>query len=119
MSVEDPRTLLAFLAAVFRPPASSAFGKLSCELLPFPTLIVCTLSNPASTVVLAAQIPHHNSCPVLHILAMVSNCEFLDERENVEVIWEEVFLFFGIAGGSNGRGRGWRVWIVVIHIEKV
>jgi hypothetical protein len=50
---------------------------------------------------------------------MVSNCEFLDERENIEIVWEEVFLFFGIAGRSNGRGRGWRVWIGVVHIEKV
>jgi hypothetical protein len=104
MSVKDPGALLAFLAAVFRPPATSAFGKLSCELLPFPTLVVCTLSNPASTVVLTAQIPHHNSCPVLHILAVVSDGKFLDERENIEVVWEEVFLFFRITGGSNWRG---------------
>lgn len=119
MSVEDPGALLAFLAAVFRPSASPAFGKLSCELLPFPTLVVCTLSNPASTVVLAAQISHHNSCPVLHILAVVSDCEFLDKREDIEIIWEEIFFFLGIARGSNGRGRGWRVWVVVVNIEKM
>ena len=81
MPMEDPGALLAFLAAVFRPSAPPAFGKLSGELLPFPTLVVCTLSNPAAAVVLAAQIPHHNSCPVLHILAVMSDCEFLDERK--------------------------------------
>jgi len=105
MPVEHPSTLLAFLAAVLRPPASATFGKLPCELLPFTTLIVCTLSDPTTAVVLAAQISHHNSCPVLHVLAVVSDSKLLDERENVEVVWEEVFFFFGIAGGGRG-GRG-------------
>jgi hypothetical protein len=35
---------------------------------------------------------------------MVPDREFLDKRENVEVVWEEVLFFFGIAGRSNGRG---------------
>ena len=78
VAVENPGTLLALLAAVFRSPASSALGKLSCELLPFPALIVCTLPNPTPTIVLAAQISHYNSCPVLHVLAMMADSEFLD-----------------------------------------
>jgi hypothetical protein len=104
MTVEDPCTFLTFLAAVLRSPASSAFGKLPCELLPLPTLVVRTLPYSTPTVVLAAQIPHYNSSPVLHILTVVSNCEFLDEREDIEVVWEEVFFLFRIAGGSDRRG---------------
>ena len=118
VAVENPGALLALLAAVFRSPASSALGKLSCELLPFPTLVVCTLPNPAPTIVLAAQISHDHSCPVLHVLAVVPNREFLDKRENVEVVWEEILFFFGIAGRGNGRGRR-RVWVVVVNIEEV
>jgi hypothetical protein len=37
-------------------------------------------------------------------LAVVSNCEFLDKWEDVEIVWEKVFFFFGIAGRSNRRG---------------
>jgi hypothetical protein len=94
MPVEDPCTFLAFLAAVFCPPAPSAFRKLPCELLPFPTLVVCTLPYSTPTIVLAAQIPHYNPSPVLHVLTVVSNCEFLDKREDVKVVREEVFFFF-------------------------
>jgi len=102
--MEDPGTLLAFLAAVLGPPASPTFGKLSCKLLPFPTLVVCALSYSTPAIILAAQIPHHNSSPILHILAVVSNCEFLDERENVEIVWKQVFFFFGVARRGNRRG---------------
>jgi len=48
VAVENPGALLAFFAAILRPSASSALGELSCEFLPLPTLVVCTLSySPA------------------------------------------------------------------------
>lgn len=102
MSVEDPRTLLTLLATVFRPPASPALGELPCELLPFPALVISTLSYSAAAIILPAQIPHHHSSPVLHILAVVADGKFFDKREDVEIVGEEVFFFFGFAGGGCG-----------------
>jgi len=88
MAVVDPGTLLALLTAVFRSTTSAAFCKLSCELLPLPTLIVGTLSDAPFGVILAAQVTHYYASPVLHILAMVTNSELLDQWENVEIIWK-------------------------------
>lgn len=107
MPVKHPSTLLAFLAAVLRPPASATLGKLACELLPFPALVVCTLSDAPTAVVLAAQVAHHHASPVLHVLAVVSDRELFDQRENVEVVWEQVLFLFGIAS-RGGAGRGSR-----------
>jgi hypothetical protein len=98
MPVENPGTLLAFLAAIFCPPTSAAFGKLPGEFFPFSALIVCTLSDPATAIVLAAQITHDNSGPVLHILTVMSDSKFFDEREYVEIVWEKVFFLLRIAG---------------------
>ncbi len=103
MPVEHPGTLLALFAAVFRPPAPPAFGKLASELLPLPTLVVRTLPYPVSAVVLAAEIPHHDASPVLHVLAVMPDRELLNKREDVEVIWEEVFFFVRVTRGRCGR----------------
>lgn len=98
MAMEDPRTLLALLAAIFRPPASSTLGKLPCKFFPFPTLVISTLPYPSTRIILPAQVPHHNASPVLHILTMVSDCKFLDQGEDVEVIWKEIFFFLRVTG---------------------
>lgn len=99
MPVEDPGGFLAFFAAILRPPASSAFCELAGELLPFPALVICTLSNAPTGIILAAQISHYNASPVLHVLTVMADCELFHKGEDVEVVWEEVFFFFGIAGG--------------------
>lgn len=54
VAVKGPRTLLAVLAAVLRPPTPSALGKLPCIFLPLPTLVVCALTDAASRIVFAA-----------------------------------------------------------------
>lgn len=96
MTVKDPGVLLAFFAAVFRPPAPTAFGKLTRVLLPFATSIIRTLANAASTVVLSTQISHDNPCPMTHVRGMVAHCELLNQGEDVEIIRQQVFLFFGV-----------------------
>ena len=104
MPMENPSALLAFLAAVLRPSAPSALGELPRELFPFPALVVGAVSDSASAVVFPAEVTHYYASPVLHVLAVVTDGELLDEREDVEVVWEEVFFFFGVAGGGNRRG---------------
>ena len=86
MAMIYPCTLLTILAAVLRPPTASTLCKLSCEFFPLSTLIVCTLSDPTSGVIFAAQIPHDHAGPVLHVLAVVSDSKFFNQRENVEIV---------------------------------
>jgi len=118
MSVEDPSTFLALFAAVLRPPTPSAFRKLPCKLLPFPTLIVCTLPYASSWIIFPAQVPHHNPSPVLHILTVVSYCELLDQWEDVKIIWQKIFFLFRIAGRDCGwRRRWWREWATFIDVK--
>ena len=97
VSVEHPRALLAFLAAVLGPPAPSALGKLPGELLPLAALVVGTLPYAASGVILAAKVAHHDPGPVLHVLAVVPDSELLNQREDVEVVRLEVFLLLRVA----------------------
>lgn len=54
VSVKNPRTLLTLLTAVFGAPTPPAFGELPCVLLPLPTLIISTLPDASSRIVLAA-----------------------------------------------------------------
>jgi hypothetical protein len=61
---------------------------LPCEFFPFPTLIVRALSYSTTAIIFSTQISHYNSSPILHILAVVANCEFLNEREDIEVVWQ-------------------------------
>ena len=98
MPVEYPGTFLTLLAAVFCSSASPAFGELSCELFPFPALVICTLSNAATRIILAAQIPHYYPSPVLHILTVMANSELFDQRENIKVVRQHILLFLRVAG---------------------
>lgn len=101
--MERPGTLLTLFAAVLCSAAPTALSKLPCEFLPFPALVVGTLSNATTGIVLAAQVTHNNSGPVLHIRAVVSNSELLYERENVEIIRKKVLLFELLILGILGR----------------
>lgn len=89
----NPRALLTFFTAVLCPPAPSAFGKLPGVFLPFAALIIRALPNATTSVVFAAQVPHDNSSPVLHVLGMMSHREFFDQGEDVEVVWLEILIF--------------------------
>jgi hypothetical protein len=94
VSMEYPCTLLALLAAVFRSTAPPALCELSLELLPPPALIVGTLPNATARIVFPAQVPHHDTCPILHILGMVANREFFHQWEDIEIIRQEIFFLF-------------------------
>jgi hypothetical protein len=96
MAVESPSTLLALFAAVLGPPASAALGKLTGVLFPLATLVVCTLADASTSVVLAAEVSHNNTSPVLHISAVVANCELLNKWEEVKVVGEQILLIVGV-----------------------
>lgn len=93
MAVESPCAFLAFLTAVFGTPATAALRKLPCVLFPFAALVVGTLTDASPGVVLSAQVSHNHTGPVLHVCAVVPDCELLHEGEYVLVVGEEVFLF--------------------------
>ena len=86
MTVEGPSTLLAFFAAVFGAATSTTLSKLASVLLPLAALIVSTLSNASSSVILSTQISHDDTRPVLHIGAVIAHGELFDQREEVEII---------------------------------
>lgn len=94
MPMVHPRGFLTVLTAVLGATTSSAFGKLSLEFFPFATLVVCALADPAARLVLAAQIPHHHACPVSHVFRVVTDGEFLHQREDVHIVREEILVFF-------------------------
>lgn len=109
--MEGPGALLTLLAAVLGPAASATLGKLSCKLLPLAALVVGTLANATSGIVLAAQVSHNNSGPILHVRAVVSNRELFNQREDVEVVGEEIFLLVLFLG----RGLG----LDIVAIEQL
>lgn len=93
VAVERPRTLLAFLAAVLGASASAAFGELASVFFPLAALVVGTLADAASRVVLPAQVPHDDASPVLHVGAVMSDGELFDQGKDVEIVWKkELFL---------------------------
>ena len=92
MTVIRPGALLTLLAAVLCSAAPAALSKLPREFFPFTTLVVSTLPDAAAGVVLPAEIAHYNSGPVLHIRAMVSYCEFLNQGEDVKIVWQKIFF---------------------------
>jgi hypothetical protein len=94
MPMVDPRHLLAVLAAVFRPAASSTLSELARELLPLAALVVGALSNAALGVILPAQVSHYHSRPVLHVVRVVANRKLLNQREYVKVVRLQI-LFHG------------------------
>ena len=72
---------------------------MSSVLFPLSALVISTLTNASPCVVLPAQVPHNNPGPVLHVSAVVPDRELLDQREDVKVIREEVFLFVLVIDG--------------------
>lgn len=81
-----PRLSLAFLAAVFRPATSPALGKLPHVLLPPTAFIPRALPNATFRLILAAEIPHHHACPILHVFRVMTNSKLFDQRRYVIVI---------------------------------
>jgi hypothetical protein len=108
VAVVHPRGLLAVFAAVFGATAAPTLGKLSLELLPLATLVVGTLTDATSRLVLAAEISHDNARPVLHILRVVSNGELLHQGEDIDIVGEQVLVF---VLGHLDRGRRIGVFI--------
>ena len=92
VAVEYPRILLAILAAILRATATSTFGKLTRELLPFAALIVRALPYATSIIVFAAKVPHDDPGPMLHIGRMVADGELLDKGKDIKIIWKQVFF---------------------------
>ena len=88
MAVVHPRGFLAILAAILGTTASTTFSKLSLEFFPFAALVVCALADAAAGLILTAEIPHHHTCPILHIFGMVADGEFLNQWEDVDIIRE-------------------------------
>lgn len=86
VTVIGPRCFLAVLAAILCAAATAAFRKLPLELLPLPALVIGTLANPTSRLVLAAEISHNNRCPVLHVFRMVPDRELLDQWKDINVV---------------------------------
>lgn len=112
MAVEDPSVLLTLLTAIFRATAPTAFGKLPCPLLPLAASVIRTLADPAASIIFAAEIPHHDTSPVLHVLGMVAYRELFNKRENIEIIGEQVFFAFRLV-----HSEGFAVWSVVKHLQ--
>lgn len=94
VTMVDPGALLTLLAAVLCPATAATFGKLSSEFLPFPTLVIGTLTNAAPGIILSTKISHDNAGPVLHVLGMVTHRKLLNKGENIEIIRLKVFLEF-------------------------
>src|ERR1700760_1094224 len=92
MSMVQPSALLALFAAILGSPATSALGKLSCELFPLAALVVRALSDTSAGVVFAAEISHDYSGPVLHVRRVMANRKLLDQGENVEIVILGVLL---------------------------
>lgn len=86
MPVEGPCTLLTIFTAVFCPSTTPTLSELPRVFLPFPTLVVCALTDAASRVVFAAQIPHNDTCPILHVGAVEAHSELLDQWKDVQVV---------------------------------
>jgi hypothetical protein len=103
--MEGPRALLAFLTAIFGPPTPTALGKLAGEFFPFATLVVGTLPYTSSRIVFPTEVPHDDSCPVLHISTMVSHGELFDEIEDIEVIRQKIFLLQWLLNHGFGKDR--------------
>ena len=92
MSRDLTYLLLTLLAAVLGTAATSALGKLPRVLLPLSTLVVGALSDATPRVVFPAQVAHHHARPVLHVRGVVADRELLNQREDVVVVRELVFL---------------------------
>lgn len=105
VAVIDPSIFLTVLAAIFGAPAASTLGKLASIFLPFATLIVRTLADPSTRVVFAAQISHHYAGPILHILRVMTYGKFLDQREDVEIVGQQILFGNGFIQRQNVSAR--------------
>jgi hypothetical protein len=79
MSVIYPCILLALFAAVLGASTPPALCKLAGILLPFAALIVGALPNAALRVVLAAQIPHNHTSPILHFRGVMPDGKLFNQ----------------------------------------
>lgn len=86
VAMVNPRSFLAVFAAVLGAAAASALGKLALEFLPLAALVVRTLTNAASRLILAAEVSHDHAGPVLHVLRVVPNGELLNQGEDIDII---------------------------------
>jgi hypothetical protein len=111
--MESPCTLLALFAAVFGSSASATLGKLTSVLFPFAALIVSTLADASTGVVLAAEISHNHTSPVLHISTVVTNCELLNKWEKVEIVVKQILFVVSIFVVNL------RNFILLIHSRRV
>lgn len=102
VAVVDPRSLLTVFAAILGAAAATAFGELALEFLPLATLVVGALADAASRLILAAEVSHDNAGPVLHVLRVVPNGELLNQREDINIIRQQVLV---LLLDLNGRRR--------------
>ena len=110
-----PGVLLALFAAVFGSTASPTFGELPSPLLPFAALVESALTDTTARVVFSTKIPHDHAGPVLHIVRVMSDGEFFDEGEDVEVVLEQVLLIITFVSLALIAGRR----IVVQQLQMV
>ena len=91
--MEGPCALLALFAAVLGSAAPAALSKLPRKLFPFAALIVGTLSDPTPSIIFPAKIAHYDASPVLHVSAVIPDCELLYKRKNIEIVWQKILFF--------------------------
>lgn len=89
-----PRGFLTIFAAVLGAAATATLGKLSLELFPFTALVVCALPNATSRLVLAAEIPHDDASPVLHVFGVMTHRKLFHQGEDVDIVRKHVLLLF-------------------------
>ena len=52
----------------------------------------------------------------MHILAVMSDCELLDQREDVEVVGKKILFLLRVAGGWGG-GCGGEGFVAIEEVE--
>lgn len=108
----------SYLAAIFGPTTTSAFRKLTRKLLPLAALIVGTLANPTPSIVLATQVAHHYTRPVLHILGVTAHCKLLNQRENIVVVrLKELFVLIFIRFSQRKATGGRAVYLFNFAVD--
>lgn len=90
--MKDPSLLLTNLATILCLSAPPTLRKLSRVRLPSPTLVVSALPDISVCLVFATEIAHDDAGPVLHIVRVSFDGEFLDQGKDVEGLGEEVFV---------------------------
>lgn len=111
VAMVNPRSFLAVFTAVLGAATASAFGKLALEFLPLAALVVRTLTNAASRLILAAEVSHDHAGPVLHVLRVVPNGELLNQGEDIDIIGQQVLILI------LELNRGRRVCVVIKEMQ--